>query len=233
MASIDKASTPPARRGSRWRQPLFLPAAFVGAGVLVALIFGYLQATIVTGSELDTSSWNVREFWYRRDPFSGQQLTGILKEPPAAIVSGTTNFPNSYFGSPTARPARQDLIALRSGTFVTEGPANVLLTYLNGYTAEQLWPAWSTDNPVKARVLWPAARDLVDLGLYFALPEIMELAKVECSDAEFKAMVEEQMRSILEVHCEQLRIGENAEELAVAEAVLQKIKAHPASVSPD
>ena len=125
MSASTKASTPPpAKRASRFRQ-FILPLAFVGTGVFVALFFGYLQATVVTGSEFDTGSWTVRTFWYRRDPFSGRQLTGILREQPASLTSSAA-FPNSYFSGPSNTPARWDLVNLRSGTVLTEGPANVL-----------------------------------------------------------------------------------------------------------
>jgi hypothetical protein len=202
-------------------RPWFFPLAFVGTGLFVALLFGYLQATVVTGSEFDTGSWTVRTFWYRRDPFSGRQLTGILREPPVSL-SSTTAFPNSYFSGASSTPARWDLVKLRSGAVLTEGPANVLKSYFDGYTADKIWPTWSTANNAKANILWPAVRDLVDLGLYHELPLIMELATVESTDAEFKSLIDEQMRAVLEAHSETLRVAENVDELSVAKTMLGK-----------
>lgn len=221
MSASTKASTPPpAKRTSRFR-PFILPLAFVGTGVFVALFFGYLQATVVTGSEFDTGSWTVRTFWYRRDPFSGRQLTGILREQPASLTSSAA-FPNSYFSGPSSTPARWDLVNLRSGTVLTEGPANVLHSYFDHSTVDQIWPTWSTENTAKANILWPAVRDLVDLGLYHELPKIMELATVDLTDTEFKTTIDEQMRAILEAHTEKLQIDEKADELSLAKTTLNK-----------
>lgn len=197
------------------------PVTFIAIGVLVALLFGYFQATVVTGSEFDTGSWTIRTFWYRRDPFSGRQLTGILREPPASI-SSTTAFPNSYFSGQSVKPARWDLIKLQSGAALTEGPAYVLNSYFDGYLADQLWTKWSTDNPAKAKTLWPAVRDLVDLELYHLLPKIMQLAKVESTDSEFKDMIHTEMKAALAAQAEKQRVEENADELADTKAALSK-----------
>lgn len=193
--------------------------AFIGIGVIVSLLFGYLQATVVTGVEFDTGSWSTRSFWYRRDPFSGRQMTGILRESPTSI-SSTTAFPNSYFSGASSKPPRWDLVKLQSGASLTEGPAFVLNSYLSGYMADQMWTTWSTNNPVKAKVLWQAARDLVDLELYHDLPKIMELAKVDSTDAEFTAMIRAEMYATLSDHINKLRVKEDAAELTVAETVL-------------
>ena len=225
MSTSTKASTaPPVKRTSRLRS-LSFPIAFISIGVLLALLFGYLQATVVTGTEFDTGSWTVRTFWYRRDPFSGRQLTGILREQPTSL-SNTTTFPNSYFSGASSKPARWDLVKLQSGAVLTEGPAYVLSSYFEGYLAEQIWPAWSTENTTKANTLWPAARDLVDLGIYHELPKIMELTKVDSTDEEFKTLVDEEMKATLMAQAEKLRIEENADDLAVAKTMLSKYSAN-------
>jgi hypothetical protein len=225
MSASTKASTLPAKQASRFR-PLLFPLAFVGTGVFVAVFFGYLQATVVTGLEFDTGSWTVRSFWYRRDPFSGRQLTGILREPPASLTS-TAAFPNSYFSGPSSAPARWDLVNLRSGTALTEGPASVLHSYFDHSTTDPIWPTWSTENTPKAKTLWPAVRDLVDLGLYHELPKIMELATVDLTDAEFKTAIDEQMRGVLEAHTEKLRVEEKADELSLTKTMLSKYATSP------
>ena len=195
-------------------RPWMLPVAFVGFGLLIALTFGYVQATVVKGFEFDTTTWTVRSFWYRRDPFSGSQMTGILREPPAGLNGVVANFPSSYFDAPSAVPARWDLIELRSGTAVTEGPAKVLYSYFEAYSAEQFWSNWSSAHVLKANVLWSAARDLVDLELYHELPKIMELAKVESTDAEFQELIEQQMRTLLTAYSEKLQKSTDTESTA-------------------
>ncbi len=215
-----KASTLSESRPSRLRAWM-LPAAFIGLGVLIASTFGYFQATIVNGSEFDNNSWTVRSFWYRRDPFTGAQMTGILRDPPASLTS-KTNFPNSYFVGTNNVAARWDLIELKCGTAVTEGPANVLYSYFEPYGSDRFWEDWSSNNLPKANILWTAARDLVDLELYHQLPQIMPLAKVESTDEEFKSMIYNQMQSILATHCDELKIAEKTDELSFAETLSQK-----------
>ncbi len=212
-----------------------LPVAFVGVGLLIALTFGYLQSTVVKGIEFDTKSWTTRSFWYRRDPFSGSQLTGILREPPAGLNIGVANFPNSYFNAASSVPARWDLVELRSGAAVTEGPANVLYSYFEAYSAETLWTNWSSKNALKANELWSAARDLVDLELYHELPKIMELAKVDSTDEEFKSLIGTRMRAILTAYCEELEKSQTekleteesqtSESLSFAQSALKRYSA--------
>ena len=221
MSASIKASTPPPTKRTSLFHSWTFPIAFIGIGVIVALLFGYLQTTVVTGAEFDTGSWTVRTFWYRRDPFTGRQMTGILRELPASL-STTTAFPNSYFSGAPNKPPRWDLVKLRSGASLTEGPAYVLNSYFDGYLADQLWTTWSTENPTKAKTLWPAVRDLVELGLYHELPKIMELAKVDSTDAEFTTMIHGEIIATLNAHVEKLRVEENADELAVAKTVLRR-----------
>ncbi|MDX1929065.1 MAG: hypothetical protein SFV81_21235 [Pirellulaceae bacterium] len=219
MSASTKASTPPPVKRTSILQSWTFPLAFVGIGIMVALLFGYLQATVVTGTEFDTGSWSTRTFWYRRDPFSGRQMTGILRDTTSSI-STTAAFPNSYFSGPSNKPPRWDLVKLQSGAALTEGPAYVLNSYFDGYVADQLWTTWSTDNPNKAKILWTAARDLVDLELYHELPKIMDLARVDSTDEEFTAMIRSEVYATVSAHAEKLRVAENAEELTVAENVL-------------
>lgn len=219
MSVSNKASTPPPVKRTSILLSWTFPLAFIGIGVSVALLFGYLQATVVRGTEFDTGSWSTRTFWYRRDPFSGRQMTGILRDATSSI-SRTTAFPNSYFSGPSNKPARWDLVKLQSGAALTEGPAYVLNSYFDGYVADQLWSSWSTDNPNKAKILWTAARDLVDLELYHELPKIMDLARVDSTDEEFTAMIRSEMYATVSAHAERMRVAENAEDLTVAETVL-------------
>ncbi len=204
MSSQPKAST--ARTGSTSESRIWLlPVLFVGGGLLIALTFGYVQSTVVTGSELDTGTWSVRTFWYRRDPFTGAQITGVIKEAPTQMMAGTTTFPGAFLPASSALPPRWDLIKLQSGTVRTEGPAFVLHSYLDTFAANEFWPGWATANKAKAKCLVAAARDLVDLNLYYELPRIFDLANTKATDAEFVAMIDEQMVAILDAKCKQLQ----------------------------
>ncbi len=215
MPPDNKASTKPVKRTS-WLRSMSLPIAFITIGLVLTLLFGYLQTTVVTGTEFDTGTWSIRTFWYRRDPFSGRQLTGILHELPTSL-SDTKNFPNSYFVGKNDAPPRWDLVKLQSGAAFTEGPAFVVSSYFEGYRAQQFWTTWSSANTVKANTLFSAARDLVDLGLYVKLPKLMELANVESTDNEFNDMINEQMREILTNYAAQRSAdqdpGQNAEQV--------------------
>ncbi|MCA9159488.1 MAG: hypothetical protein KDA72_14230, partial [Planctomycetales bacterium] len=57
----------------RWVWPVIL-STILGLSVLG---LGYLQATYVSGIELNSHTWEQRVFSFRRDPFTGVQLGGV------------------------------------------------------------------------------------------------------------------------------------------------------------
>ncbi len=194
----------PKKSNAKWSKQLVFPILFTLLALLLTFIFGYFPATKVTGTEFNTSTWSIREFQYRQDPFSKVQLTGVIREIPTSIYSSQAGFPFTYIkASPTS--SRWDLAEIRNGRNVTEGPANILLTYLRASKdlSTDFWPDWSKKNSVKADVLWPAVSDLVDLELYYRLPSVMEAALVECSDDEFKTKIHSAMTSALQVYVAQ------------------------------
>ncbi len=174
--------------------------------ILLTFIFGYFPATQVVGSEFNTANWTVRNFQYRREPFSHAQLTGVVRDKLATVLASNATFPNSYFNGKLAASSRWDLIEIRNGRSTTEGPAKILITYLQATSrGSDFWPDWSTKNPQKASVLWPAVRDLVDLELYNDLPAVIEMALVDCSDLDFQSTLREKMASIFALRCQKLK----------------------------
>jgi hypothetical protein len=191
---------------------LRLPILFVVLGLLLGLFFTYISATFIAGTEFNSATWSVRDFHYRRDPFTKKQLIGIVRGTPSGILTSPPNFPLSYF---TASPqtSRWDLVEINHGRTSSDGPAKILLTYLQtkGGPTTHFWPDWSSKNPVKATVLWNAVRDLVDLELYRDLPSILELAVTDCSDKEFGSMINTNMQAAIQRYRDQLELSGETE----------------------
>jgi hypothetical protein len=57
---------------------------------------------------------------------------------------------------------------------------------------------WNKQNPIKAKVLWQAVKDLVDLGQYCDLPPVMDLTTLKCADDEFEQLLREVMFASLQ-----------------------------------
>ncbi len=198
---------------------MFFPVLFALFALLLAFMFGYIPATQVVGSEFNTATWMLRDFQYRREPFTKIQLTGIVRDKNSAI-SSTAKFPSMYFNGNLASSKRWDLVEIRNGASITEGPAKILVTFLRATAGgNEFWPDWSTKNKVKATILWPAVRDLVDLQLYSDLPSIIEQALVDCSDQEFQTSISESTLAAIDKHCRKLQIEGLTEQLQFAEKI--------------
>jgi hypothetical protein len=193
---------------SRFLQFRF-PAILVGVLTIGFLFLAYLQFTLVTGVELNKRNWNLREFSFHRDPFTNFQFRGIIygapkqfnpwSANPVALQADLDPQIAKYLqaGSETGQSpnipssAREDwdLVDLRSRS--PHGDARILVDILraNDSRLDPFWPIWSKNNPTKAAIFWPAARDLVHCSLYQSLPELFELALVQTSDAQFKRLI--------------------------------------------
>lgn len=190
---------------SRWRWPSVL----VGLLLLLFALFIYFQFTSVTGSELNAKSWEYRSFSFRRDPFTNYQLTGRSYDPPARS-SIWAAVPGQLFGKPDIAIAkhlnnnpnmvdRWDLVSI-DNEVNSSGDAKILVDLLDARAADysEYWPIWSTDHPLQAAELWPAAHHLVELNLYVKLPKLLSIVPRNLSDADFATAVEVTMIEILE-----------------------------------
>lgn len=230
---------------SYFNSPQFWVGILGGAIVLFFLVMVYLNASHVSGSELDTATWMVRDFSYRRDPFTRRQLTGIVREVPQPLFSAplatpagattttstatasvtpvtapaTAVIPNSYWTRKhTAATQRWDLIQI-NGLQPTQGKAKILATLIQ--SNQQFWSNWSTEHKAKADVFWQAAKDFVDLGFYNELPGLFDLALVDLSDKEFAQAVSDHLRAAVENYRKRPESDIEANKLDAAEAILK------------
>ena len=191
--------TPNLNRSRPWRPRRF------GWSVILSIILGlsilglgYLQATYVSGIELNSHTWEQRVFSFRRDPFTGSQLGGVRHNAPvqidfwASIANPRakkldTAIQTHFKGQPTA-PVRWDLIRMDDSP-VPGARASILVDLLEASDQRSVafWPTWSTLHPQRAAVLWPATQQLVARDLYTQLPELFSEALLENSTEEFSS----------------------------------------------
>ncbi len=182
---------------------------------LLLFVFTYFFFTAVSGTELNTHSFEVREFSFRRDPLTNYQLSGIKYEPSdsGSWSSVGTNPKSSqldiaiksHLSQPTLLPQRWDLIQL-SDSNSPGGGATILVELLNARDQKYdlFWPKWSIDNSSRASELWPAVQQLVEFRVYAKLPELLELALLDNSLTELKASLATAMQSTLVEQCRRL-----------------------------
>lgn len=191
------------------------------------LVVLYSRAAFVEGSEFDTATWSVRSFHYWLEPLSQRQLSGIVRSPATPLFASNgmlvgKSTPAKYWTRKNSVPARWDLVYIRSGLQFSEGPARIIITYLSSNL--EFWLDWSSKHPLRAAAFWPAIKDLVDLGCYSALPDIMDLVNSECSDDQFVRSLQQLMTHILTNDATRIRADDQRQALAVH---LQTIYASP------
>ncbi|MEO8271115.1 MAG: hypothetical protein ABI557_15445, partial [Aureliella sp.] len=184
--------------------PLIL-SAILGLSVLG---LGYLQATLVSGIELNSHTWEQRVFSFRRDPFTGAQLGGVRHNAPVSIDFFTTVVnPRSKKLDPAIQahlkgslkePVRWDLIRIDDSQ-LPAARASILVDLLEatGPKADAFWPSWSIVHPKRAAVLWPAAQQLVAHDLYTQLPQLFSEALLENSPEEFSSSAGQLVKTAL------------------------------------
>ena len=187
---------------AEWWRGVRLPAIVFGVLAVLILMFIYFQFTLVTGTELNSRTWQLRDFSFRRDPFTNLQLTGIKYGPSSVqgcwadqtTPTGVNTLPATaiapYLTAKLSLPPRWDLVRIYD-RIDSVGRASILvrLVEANSYTGTEYWQDWSLAEPKKAAVLWPAAQRLVATGMYAKLPELFELPRYQTDDANFAAAV--------------------------------------------
>ncbi len=184
----------------------------IAAMAVTMLVIGliYYQTTYVSGLELNSHTWEQREFSFRRDPFTGWQLGGVRHNAPARISLWTTvENPRAkkmgpsilkYFGAPPPDPLRWDLIQLDNSR-LPGARASILVDLLAAldHQEQALWPRWTARHPERAAVLWPAAQRLVAANQYTWLPQLFEQAMLENSTEDFSRSAGQLVTTALDV----------------------------------
>lgn len=169
---------------------------------------GYMQATYISGIELNSHTWEQRVFSFRRDPFTGSQLGGVRHNAPVRI-DFWTSIANprakkldpaiqAHFNGTTTEPVRWDLVRIDDSQLPADR-ASILVDLLEatGPSSDAFWPSWSTLHPKRAAVLWPAVQQLVAHDLYTQLPQLFTEALLENSPEEFSNSVGQLVKTTL------------------------------------
>lgn len=190
----------PKRTWRQWLREVRIPLAIGSIVMMVVVVLSYLNATYVSGVELNCQTWQLRKFSFRRDPFTNRQLTAVYHTAPyasgpwtsttGAKVSVLDPAIGGLLGNRPGAQARWDLVRLQASN-VQRGQADILVELLNSYDRAYAlyWIEWTADEPGLAKILWPAAQDLTLFERYADLPQLFRLARTELKAAEFKAAI--------------------------------------------
>lgn len=184
------------------------------ATVLICLlVIGliYYRTTYVSGLELNSHTWEQREFSLRRDPFTGWQLGDVRHNAPVRVGPWITiDNPRAkkmgpsilkYFDAEPAEPLRWDLVYLDDSR-LPGARASILVDLLASLDHQQqpLWARWTARHPARAAVLWPAAQRLVAADRYTWLPPLFEQAMLENSTQDFSRSAGQLVTTAIESH---------------------------------
>lgn len=197
--------------------------------MLLLIVFAaYYFASFVSGTELNTRTWDLRKFSFRRDPFTNYQLSGITHASSNSLAPWSS-YPTKlrceidplirkHLLTSADTEERWDLVSI-DGNQVSDGDAQILVSLLRtrDFKYDDFWPQWTGKHPAKAAILWPAAQDLTSLHLYSKLPTLLETALLESTDDEFERVVHETMQACLLDACnrlEKMKLSEQAANVA-------------------
>ena len=147
------------------------------------VMFVYYQSTYVSGTEIDVRSFRMRNFAFRRDPFTNFQLTGVKYSSydSSALWNSWTSHSTidsaiqALLTAPV-RKSRWDLVGYDQSFIDADAQILIDLLSVQDTKYEFAWLVWTKDNPKKARVFWPAVQTLAQLNAYQLLPDLFEIA---------------------------------------------------------
>ena len=140
----------------------------LGVTTLWVMMFGH-----VTGTELATDTFQLRQFYYMQIPVIEKQILPAKLQP---IQNQLVTFIRSQLLLGKG-PRRWDVVDATTGGRWHAGKASILNCYLQMTDAhgKLVWLNWSKKNPERAKQLWPAIRETANLQAYEVLPKIFEL----------------------------------------------------------
>ena len=221
--------------GQRFRYFVIAAAALLFLLVTYAI---YYFSSFVTGTELNTRTWDLRKFSFRRDPFTNYQLSGITHSS-SYSTDPWTSYPTKlrcevdplirkHLLNATNVVERWDLVSM-DGNQVSSGDANILVNLLHtrDFKYDNFWSTWTADHPAKAAILWPAAQKLVSLDLYAKLPTLLETALLESTEDEFNTIVSKTMQRCLLEACQSMEANHQSQRAAEVAQVGLSYGDHP------
>lgn len=197
--------------------------ALIGLPTLVAAIvlvlignIVYATYTMVAGTELNVTTWQVRRFSFRAGIYNGEQITGVSHTTTTSIDSSITQY---LSGGPADPGSRWDLVSISGRAGSRSAGAEVFLNYVESHSSsgDLVWEKWSKDHPSEAPVFWGAVRDLVHLEMYRFLPRVFTIAQGVSTSADFTAEINSVMLEL--THAEALaseKAGESEQAALIA-----------------
>lgn len=160
--------------------------------------FYYLSKAKVSGVEFNPTSWQVRDFDFYADPFTGYQITGVDHPTPTLTIDPLIT--GKLSNKVAANPDRWDLVELKDfHSQASHGPAKILvdlLTHQIGSSGSmEYFNTWSANNPTQATKIWQAAQILTIHECYYRTPDLLELTYVNRD--QFDRLVDELMADTL------------------------------------
>lgn len=166
---------------------------------LIVLVFGR-----VTGVEFSPDRFETRRFSVHEIPILKIQISPIRR---TTSQSATARYllAKSLIQPPKAnasQPAANTwhLVELsRGGMSQFSADAKLLTDQLEAYVRHQnkpgeFWHNWSTSEPKKAQVLWPAIQKLAQRELYILVPRIFSMAINAKDETTLKLQIDEYLR---------------------------------------
>ncbi|GAB5403159.1 MAG: hypothetical protein Aurels2KO_13900 [Aureliella sp.] len=219
-SQLNSLANQKAENAGNWVQRHKIASLITAVVVLLACGAGYYMMTGVTGIEMQASSWKVRRFSFRRDPFTNYQFTAVQHQGIAfaPLWSNTSDAPYStvdptiltHLGGSSIGLDRWDLVQI-DDSVASDGPAKPLYRLLNsdrGFSKEHS-AVWSSESPKLAAILWPAARELTELGLYHFTPDLLAITFEDLDEAAFKRRVGNYIQESMIKHCQRHDISKD------------------------
>lgn len=182
----------PSSQSSNW-----IPWLIVGFLVGVFTLTFYYSTTRVQGLEFNPGTWQVRQFSFRADPFTGLQYTGIQYDNQVAKVDKSIT---ALLDRKVRRENdRWELASIEQFASDQTGPCLGIVQLISGYglarggEAVEFWKKWTAGQPNKAKVFWPAVQELSAQGAYDSIPDLLDLPLVESDDQRFFATLSSMM----------------------------------------
>ena len=150
--------------------------------IFLLLFGGYLSvAGIVSGEEFSPDDFSRRHFSYNVMPIFGVEIRGLSHQNSASVLEQTL-ITDNWITPITKTPQTWHLVHDSiSKTSSPDFDASILVKLLERSDSDdnQVWQIWTDDHPQNAKTFWPAVAELARNNLYWAIPDIMELASTE------------------------------------------------------
>ena len=150
-------------------------------GLLAAIIFSmYLWVGgQVWGEEFSPDDFTRRRFSYNVMPIFGVTIRGVQHYPSTSVFEQTL-VADGWIQTRTTNPQTWHLVNDSvSDNDSSDFDADILVGLLNEKDSEgdEIWSQWTDKYPKHAKIFWPAIARLARNDLYWAVPDLMNVAR--------------------------------------------------------